>query len=279
MKLRASHQTESPAFKAWFAGSLVVDKHGQPLVVYHGTNSRVDFDFFDTSRGRGFFPDGASFHVDPEGADSYARQLTSNRSRIIPVYLRVLNPADDAALRLAHKTLGREASGAQVQKFLRDLGYDGMHLGAEWLVFEPNQVKSAIGNNGTFDPSDPRITASTANQVRLLDLYDQEELENPLEALHEFVTPDLLDKDFRVLEMQPAELKRLETFKDSTTILEMYRHATREQKELVLQKMKRFDSKRVVIIAGTTLLDGYHHVMAAIKLNRSVLYINLYEQP
>lgn len=113
--------------------------------------------------------------------------------------------------------------------------------------------------------------------MKLLDLYDQEELENPREALHDFVTPDLLDKDFQVLEMQPAELKRLESFRDNTTIPEMYRHSSREQKELVLQKMKRFDSQRVVVIAGTTLLDGYHHVMAAIKLNRSVQYINIYE--
>jgi hypothetical protein len=57
----------------------------------------------------------------------------------------------------------------------------------------------------------------------------------------------------------------------------MYRHGTREQKELVLQKMKRFDPKRVVVIAGTTLLDGYHHVMAAIKMKQSVRYINIYE--
>lgn len=29
----------------------------------------------------------------------------------------------------------------------------------EYIVFQPTQVKSALGNGGAFDPSDPRITA------------------------------------------------------------------------------------------------------------------------
>ena len=30
-------QTESSAFKSWFGESKIVDEHGKPLVVYHGT--------------------------------------------------------------------------------------------------------------------------------------------------------------------------------------------------------------------------------------------------
>lgn len=112
--------------------------------------------------------------------------------------------------------------------------------------------------------------------LRLLDIYDQDEIDNPLEAMHSFITPDLMDKSFEVQEMGPSQLKRLQSWKDSTTIVEMYREASREQKELVLAKMKRFDATRVVVTAGATLLDGYHHVMAAIKLKRPVRYINIY---
>jgi hypothetical protein len=34
--------TDSPAFKAWFGNSKVVDASGKPLVVYHGTNQPID---------------------------------------------------------------------------------------------------------------------------------------------------------------------------------------------------------------------------------------------
>ena len=49
----------TPAFKKWFGdwendpdnSSKVVDENGEPLVVYHGTNS--DFWKFDKSKGKG----------------------------------------------------------------------------------------------------------------------------------------------------------------------------------------------------------------------------------
>ena len=36
-KWTSGDQTESPAFKSWFGESKLVDEHGKPLVVYHGT--------------------------------------------------------------------------------------------------------------------------------------------------------------------------------------------------------------------------------------------------
>jgi len=46
---RATDQTDTPAFKAWFGDSKVVDKDGKPLVVYHGT-ARGGFAAFATVR-------------------------------------------------------------------------------------------------------------------------------------------------------------------------------------------------------------------------------------
>jgi hypothetical protein len=38
-------------------------------------------------------------------------------------------------------------------------GYDGSTNGAgEWCVFHATQIKSAIGNNGDFNPNNPDIT-------------------------------------------------------------------------------------------------------------------------
>lgn len=58
---------------------------------------------------------------------------------------------------------------------LQKLGYDGItHIGGigrkqnnphkVWIAFEPVNVKSALGNRGTFDPTDPDIRYSTPSQ-------------------------------------------------------------------------------------------------------------------
>lgn len=36
---RPNPQVHTPQFKAWFGDSKVVDAHGMPLVVYHGTDN------------------------------------------------------------------------------------------------------------------------------------------------------------------------------------------------------------------------------------------------
>ena len=38
----AADQTQTPAFRRWFAGSKVVDDNGEPLVVYHGTAADIE---------------------------------------------------------------------------------------------------------------------------------------------------------------------------------------------------------------------------------------------
>lgn len=60
LELNQGLDTQSPAFRAWFGDSKVVDENGDPLVVYHGTVQ--NFDAFDPSRaniesdwGRGIY--------------------------------------------------------------------------------------------------------------------------------------------------------------------------------------------------------------------------------
>lgn len=45
----------------------------------------------------------------------------------------------------------------------RNLGFDGVKYGSETVVFSPTQIKSAIGNNGKFDPHTSVITARQRN--------------------------------------------------------------------------------------------------------------------
>jgi hypothetical protein len=66
----------------------------------------------------------------------------------------------------------KNAYGKDFTKILKDLGYDGIEYEGgrrtdniiehrAFVAFEPTQIKSAIGNKGTFDPNNPDIRYST----------------------------------------------------------------------------------------------------------------------
>lgn len=64
--------SETPAFRRWFGGSMVVDDAGEPLVVYHGTSR--DFDAFERGNIEGAF--GSSIYFSDDVVDvnrNYAR--------------------------------------------------------------------------------------------------------------------------------------------------------------------------------------------------------------
>lgn len=128
---KSTPQTETETFKKWFGDSKVVDKDGDPLVVYHGT--RADFDVFRTD-GYSPFGEGAFFTSDPGTAEAYANSAPgAGPARIIPVYLRITGEGDGTIK-------------------------DGGLMGTTYTVKSPSQIKSAIGNNGKFDANNPSIT-------------------------------------------------------------------------------------------------------------------------
>ena len=75
---------------------------------------------------------------------------------------------------LRDEGLPRYEGAEIIQDGIRSMGYDGItHIGGGrirensvehrvFIIFEPEQVKSAIGNRGTFDPNDSRIHRSLA---------------------------------------------------------------------------------------------------------------------
>lgn len=132
--------TDSPQFRNWFGDSKVVDENGNPLVVYHGTAS--DISVFDD---RSIYEGGIYFTSDPRYAAGRARIAQGMGSgpapNVMPAYVRILNPAP----------AGMSVAQAKAE------GYDGIIRDNEIVAFAPIQIKSAIGNTGAFDPSDPRI--------------------------------------------------------------------------------------------------------------------------
>jgi hypothetical protein len=54
------------------------------------------------------------------------------------------------------------------RKLLIDGGFDGIKgEGGVWIALNPNQIKSAIGNSGAFDPANPDIRASVTRDRNL----------------------------------------------------------------------------------------------------------------
>ena len=184
---------ESPAFKRWFGDSKVVDAEGKPLVVYHGTgNSFSTFDRHAYTEREGFY-----FSSDPAFAGDFAEgsadgiayddREEAQGPSVMPVYLSIQNPVDvrngwpkEVAEQL-DDTINYEwlttlppsdfwlamdgADGSAIKSKLESLGYDGLiatEVGAPvYVAFRPEQIKSAIGNNGNFDPANPDIRFST----------------------------------------------------------------------------------------------------------------------
>ena len=156
-------QTNTPEFKRWFGDSKVVDADGKPLVVYHGTSKDKDFTSFNVGMR------GAWFTSSPEEASMYSKENDSQgykyeggkfiakntASRVMPVYLSIQNPYDLTKDDLEKLKGGSNYAAAQKDIFTkaRLQGFDGIDLGdGIWVVLKsPNQIKSAIGNRGTFD--------------------------------------------------------------------------------------------------------------------------------
>jgi hypothetical protein len=88
----ARRQTDTPEFGRWFGKSKVVGDGGEPLVVYHGTQSPGFEAFDDTGAGQatgndGWFGRGFYFTDQPRVADRYAK-----RGGTYPAYLSLQNP-------------------------------------------------------------------------------------------------------------------------------------------------------------------------------------------
>lgn len=139
---------ETPEFRAWFGGSRVVDEAGQPLVMFHGTTA--DF---------GGFKDGDNwFSSVPADANLYGG-LNSQGANIIPVFLQMRNPriVDGAGMTT------RQIQDAVSLLRADEDGLLVMDNGRiQWAITanDGQQIKSAIGNSGAFDPTTGSLTDS-----------------------------------------------------------------------------------------------------------------------
>ncbi len=177
------------AFKSWFGdwehdpqnASKVVDENGEPRVVYHGTYG--DFTVFDKAMigsatdyglwGRGFYF--TNMENTPYGNKKLALFLNFRNPFIFNDYKSAeeigdyLNIWDGNFHEDDRFGIFRPyASGAaQIADSAQERGHDGLMVAlgkwTEYIAFEPNQIKSATDNRGTYDPKNPDITFSIAS--------------------------------------------------------------------------------------------------------------------
>lgn len=155
---KLSQQTQTTAFKAWFEGSKLADEHGNPIMMYHGSRPGVDITTFEMPNEL----DGVYFTPDPLYAEGFTNEMFSKEpvaGSIFPTYLSIKNPyvvTADPGEAAWESFVDRGVS----RKDMEAQGYDGAILierstGVidQVQAYQSSQIKSAVGNVGSFDPT------------------------------------------------------------------------------------------------------------------------------
>ena len=162
--------------------SKVLDENGEPMVVYHGTNT--EFTAFDRKKA------GASNDAGMRGKGFYLspnkRTSENYGQRIISAFVSLKNPFIPFSFSSSKEIaeyLGVEedtfrfepnsefkvypAFSGLITSALKDKGYDGvLYLHRQEIVaFRPDQIKSATDNNGEFDAGNDDIRFRKTEQA------------------------------------------------------------------------------------------------------------------
>lgn len=162
------------------ASSKVVNEDGSPKVVYHGT--RENFNVFDITKSRSYdetlnydMP-GFYFSESTEEIGSYGENLKA-------YYIDIKNPYTGDTYALQKE----KGSFRKAYDYLVSQGYDGIivdEMGEgyyEYIVFSPENIKSATDNVGTFDKGNPDIRYKLSSEE-----IKESRLENEEEQYREF---------------------------------------------------------------------------------------------
>ena len=258
-------QTSTAAFKNWFGDSKVVDKNGEPLVVYHGAKQDIESGIFRMEKG--MLGQGVYFTSSPKEADFYtSNAVWRTDANIVPAYVSIKNPY------LAKDKWDKGALKA------RENGHDGVVLlkpdgSIEWAIpFSSNQIKSAIGNSGNFDGKNPNVLYSRG------EVAEAAKTQAPDETREQALQRVVQDKDVRFKVVQEWLQKNgvnLSEMADVYTSMGLYpgRVAVRVEdfRDLTFKPIVKELTK-----AGFTVDDAvtFLHAQHALERNPNIAKIN-----
>ena len=179
-------KTDTPQFKKWFGSSKITNEDGSPMVLYHATaenfNEFIPGGFPDEN---GYLSSGEAIWLSPnKESQPAAHNINGNtlgRYRegvnVMPLYVRMERPLlldDRQSADWAREVFGKGSREFPLLmnkdwvKEVKDAGYDGIIWTSpysadsatrdhEYIVFDANQVKSAIGNTGEYSTTNPDI--------------------------------------------------------------------------------------------------------------------------
>ena len=180
--------------------SKVVDENGEPMVVYHGTDTRASFNkfkgavhFFTENKDiAGDFGVDASMDKVRKGRDfsEYADEKGYLGYKIYETFLSLQNPfivdADNSEwdeIKTPKEMGGKGAKTTdQIGRWAKRNGYGGVvikntidvnsHIPiSQYIAFNPTQIKSATDNIGTFNEEDEDI------RYRLVNVQDEKAID------------------------------------------------------------------------------------------------------
>lgn len=162
-------QQNSENFKKAFGNTKVLDKNGNIQITKHTTENKFDeFDMnrFGTSTDEGFYGKGMYFHPKSNDVGLYG-------SNEIQAYLNIKNPAPKDIIPYFGRTgkgKGINSTNYHNNEDLWRGKYDGVIADpktlernymdfndTEYVTNIPSNIKSAVGNNGMFDMTNPNI--------------------------------------------------------------------------------------------------------------------------
>lgn len=151
-------QVRTPEFKQWFGdwenspktASKVVDENGEPQVVYHGTSSQ----FTRFKLGGGLLGRGVYLTDRFEEAQNYAGSRSQdNEGTVMPLFANIPEMFNSNSKTTREQIVGAMQDGFNgIRHQLNDMDY--------LVAFNPEQVKSAVGNTGLFSSQDTDIRFS-----------------------------------------------------------------------------------------------------------------------
>ena len=183
MMAAPSASLDNAAFAKWFGRSKVVDDAGKPLMVYKGMypydwtketatsrgpeiesiNRTTPFPTFDPKDPEGV--NIAGFFTDnPQVANRFAQPAGgTGEGAVYPVHLSFQNPhvIDAAGEKAGNIQFG--PTGQSFRDAIRSGKYDSVIIrntgdeGNIYIALKPTQVKSAIGNRGTYSARNPSL--------------------------------------------------------------------------------------------------------------------------